>query len=184
VSRSDRRARNKKRGNAKLKGVSGATAGVRQPVMTQDPHSEYASTEHPAPDYVSPQSPQRFHVGHRDVAFKDDVIYLSGHAYDKCRFERCTFILKDDLKMQFGNNKVASNCAIHVDVLMHDKHGARDLIAFLTHWLNYLGGPDESEPQGGKRGSFDAASVTISPPLPSESPPANDDIGSSERDIE
>ena len=33
-------------------------------------------------------------VAHEDVAFDDQIVYVTGHAYTRCEFRRCTMVLR------------------------------------------------------------------------------------------
>jgi hypothetical protein len=56
---------------------------------------------------------------HDDLVIEDQVVYVTGHAYRKCKFNRCTFYLRD-LSGVFDHCDFNS-CVWHLDLLLHDR---------------------------------------------------------------
>jgi len=56
---------------------------------------------------------------HCDVSFSDQVVYLTGHAYERCTFVRCTMVVQGT-----GNTALVEcsfiACAWHLDVILHE----------------------------------------------------------------
>ena len=69
------------------------------------------------------------HVGPK--LFEDQVIYLTGHAYYNCAFERCTFVLASGCDFQVIGC-AWSACALHLDYIIHDVNSLDRLRTILT----------------------------------------------------
>ena len=67
---------------------------------------------------------------HADVAFADQVVYLTGHAYERCTFLRCTMVVQGT-----GNTALVEcsfvACAWHLDVILHETGQLEDFEANL-----------------------------------------------------
>ncbi len=67
---------------------------------------------------------------HADVSFADQVVYLTGHAYERCTFLRCTLVVQGT-----GNTALVectfSACAWHLDVILHETRQLEDFEANL-----------------------------------------------------
>jgi hypothetical protein len=55
---------------------------------------------------------------HEDLVIDDQVVYVTGHAYRKCKFNRCTFLLRDLIGV--FDHCDFNACVWHLDVLIHD----------------------------------------------------------------
>lgn len=55
---------------------------------------------------------------HDDLVIDDQVVYVTGHSYRRCKFNRCTFFIRD-LTANFENCTFAG-CAWHIDMIIHD----------------------------------------------------------------
>jgi hypothetical protein len=62
---------------------------------------------------------------HDDLVIDDQVVYVTGHAYRRCKFNRCTFYIRD-LAAVFENCDFAG-CAWHIDMVVHDPQQLRAL---------------------------------------------------------
>lgn len=67
---------------------------------------------------------------HEDATYEDAVVYVSGHAYKRCAFERCTFVVKGNIPCHFESCSFGG-IVWHIDVLVHDKQEAANLIQLL-----------------------------------------------------
>ena len=67
---------------------------------------------------------------HSDVSFSDQVVYLTGHAYERCSFVRCTLVVQGT-----GNTALVEcsfvACAWHLDVILHETGQLEDFEANL-----------------------------------------------------
>ena len=67
---------------------------------------------------------------HSDLSFTDQVVYLTGHAYERCTFERCTLVVQGT-----GNTALVEcrfvACAWHLDVILHETGQLADFEANL-----------------------------------------------------
>ena len=67
---------------------------------------------------------------HSDVSFSDQVVYLTGHAYERCTFVRCTMVVQGT-----GNTALVEcsfvACAWHLDVILHETGQLEDFEANL-----------------------------------------------------
>ena len=67
---------------------------------------------------------------HSDVSFSDQVVYLTGHAYERCAFVRCTMVVQGT-----GNTALVEcsfiACAWHLDVILHETGQLEDFEANL-----------------------------------------------------
>lgn len=63
---------------------------------------------------------------HANMNFRDQVVYLTGHAYERCQFTRCTFVVQ-------GTGETALidctfvGCVWHLDVMFHDQTQLEEL---------------------------------------------------------
>lgn len=55
---------------------------------------------------------------HDDLVIEDQVVYATGHAYRRCKFNRCTFYVRD-LQGVFEECNF-SGCVWHLDMIVHD----------------------------------------------------------------
>ena len=55
---------------------------------------------------------------HDDLVIDDQVVYVTGHAYRNCKFNRCTFYIRD-LNAVFDHCTFAG-CVWHLDMIVHD----------------------------------------------------------------
>jgi len=56
---------------------------------------------------------------HDDLVIDDQVVYVTGHAYRNCKFNRCTFYIRD-LSAVFDHCTFAG-CVWHLDMIIHDQ---------------------------------------------------------------
>lgn len=82
---------------------------------------------------------------HEGIEFKDAVIYMSGHAYIGCTFERCTMVYRYPAaglmtECQFNG------CNWEINASVHDRKQAEAVIESLNSWvypsLPRLGNPE------------------------------------------
>lgn len=73
-------------------------------------------------------------VLHQDTTFSEATIYLSGHAYRNCRFERCAFVLTDAHCSLQGCVLIC--CTVHLNLVLFDQESLKEL----QHLLTTLGG--------------------------------------------
>ena len=57
-------------------------------------------------------------LAHEDLVIDDQVVYVTGHAYRRCKFNRCTFFIRD-LHAIFEHCTFAG-CVWHLDMIIHD----------------------------------------------------------------
>lgn len=55
---------------------------------------------------------------HDDLVIDDQVVYVTGHAYRNCKFNRCTFYVRD--LMAVFDHCTFAGCVWHVDMIIHD----------------------------------------------------------------
>jgi hypothetical protein len=67
---------------------------------------------------------------HKDLTRRDDTIYLTGHAYINCHFERCTLVLTGFPFACVGCS--FADCVFHVNVVIHDRQGLENLRSFFA----------------------------------------------------
>lgn len=72
-----------------------------------------------------PQNPHRVLVFHHGATFKETTVYLTGHAYRNCRFERCTLVFSGWPSVLSGCS--LANCALLLDVMIYDAESLKDL---------------------------------------------------------
>ena len=66
---------------------------------------------------------------HKEQEYCDRVVYLSGHAYKKCTFTRCTLVVRaEPFRME---HCTIESCVWHIDSVMHDRDGVERLRAML-----------------------------------------------------
>jgi hypothetical protein len=67
---------------------------------------------------------------HSGLSFSDQVVYLTGHAYERCTFVRCTMVIQG-----LGNTALVEcsfiACAWHLDVILHETGQLEDFEANL-----------------------------------------------------
>jgi hypothetical protein len=68
---------------------------------------------------------RRWVILHRGVTLRDATVYLSGHAYHNCRFERCTLVVRESNFSCTGCSFEA--CTFHLDMVLHDRIGLENL---------------------------------------------------------
>jgi hypothetical protein len=85
---------------------------------------------------------------HADEEFVSQTIYLSGHAYLRCRFERCTFVVTNVPFVLAENRIVGCNWRIEYDVLWGDpgtRSNLRRLLDAIDGAMDELGPPRRPE---------------------------------------
>jgi hypothetical protein len=55
---------------------------------------------------------------HDDLVIDDQVVYVTGHAYRNCKFNRCTFYVRD--LMGVFEQCAFAGCVWHLDMVIHD----------------------------------------------------------------
>jgi hypothetical protein len=88
---------------------------------------------------------------HQDEEFVSQTVYLSGHAFIRCKFERCTFIVTNTPFVLSQNRITGCNWRIECDILWGDpssRSNLRRLLDVIDGALDELGIP----PQGGDQG--------------------------------
>lgn len=63
---------------------------------------------------------------HKDVVFEDQVVPMTGHAYEGCTFRRCTLVYRGG-PGSFVNCMFDTN-VFHIDLVVHD----------IDMWRNFL----------------------------------------------
>jgi hypothetical protein len=62
---------------------------------------------------------------HSNLTFRDQTVYLTGHAYERCHFTRCTFVVQGT-----GNTALIEcdfvACVWHLDIILHEKEQLDD----------------------------------------------------------
>jgi hypothetical protein len=56
---------------------------------------------------------------HDNIAFEDEVVLVTGHAYFNCVFTRCTLIVRSLSDTHLENCRF-NGCVWHLDVLVYD----------------------------------------------------------------
>ena len=83
-----------------------------------------------------------------DEEFVSQSIYLSGHAYLRCKFERCTFVVTN-VPFVLAENRIAGcNWRIEYDVLCGDpntRSNLRRLLDAIDGAMDELGTPRQRE---------------------------------------
>jgi hypothetical protein len=90
---------------------------------------------------------------HRNLAFVNQVVYLSGHAFVDCTFRDCTLVMRS-FDFVFSRVRI-ENCIWHVDLVIHDSKQWREFQDGLAHRI-YRSLPrqrDSDRPQSKKPGS-------------------------------
>ena len=83
-------------------------------------------------------------VLHEGQIYEDKVVYLVGHAYRKCSFKRCTFVVREaPFVLEHCD---IGGCAWHIDMVVHDENS----LEHLKHMCSSIGdslprGRDDSE---------------------------------------
>ena len=84
---------------------------------------------------------------HKDTVFEDQVVYLSGHAYSKCTFRRCTLVVRDQPSVHLDSCSF-DGCNWHLDLLVHDSVSWQDLVnnlfPMIAKSLPKVAGPDSA----------------------------------------
>ena len=84
---------------------------------------------------------------HDDLVIDDQVVYVTGHAYRNCKFNRCTFFIRD-LNAVFEYCTFAG-CVWHLDMIIHDRQQLPALAQLLqvvgSSLKNVSPPPDESD---------------------------------------
>ncbi|MFN0133676.1 MAG: hypothetical protein ACKVW3_14255 [Phycisphaerales bacterium] len=81
---------------------------------------------------------------HEDEEFVSQTVYLSGHAYRRCHFDRCTFVVTNMPFVMTENRIVACNWRIECDVLWGDpntRSNLRRLLDAIDGAMDELGMP-------------------------------------------
>jgi hypothetical protein len=76
---------------------------------------------------VSQQPMQIPLTRHEDETFTSQAVYLSGHAYIRCRFERCTLIVTNMPFVLQQNQIVGCNWRVEYDILWGDPQSRSNL---------------------------------------------------------
>ncbi len=81
---------------------------------------------------------------HEDETFTSQTVFLSGHAYIRCRFERCTLVVTN-VPFVLAENRIAGcNWRIEYDVLWGDpqtRSNLRRLLDAIDGAMDELGTP-------------------------------------------
>ncbi len=64
---------------------------------------------------------------HEDETFVSQVVFLSGHSYRRCRFERCTMMVTNLPFILTQNEVVGCNWHIEYDILAGDPNSRSNL---------------------------------------------------------
>jgi hypothetical protein len=83
---------------------------------------------------------------HEDEEFVSQTIYLSGHAYLRCRFDRCTFVVTNVPFVLAGNHIIGCNWRIEYDILWGDpttRSNLRRLLDAIDGALDEIGIPPQ-----------------------------------------
>jgi hypothetical protein len=81
---------------------------------------------------------------HEDEEFVSQTIYLSGHAFIRCRFDRCTFVVTNMPFVLMHNQLAACNWHIEYDILWNDpntRSNLRRLIDAIDGAMDEIGIP-------------------------------------------
>jgi hypothetical protein len=81
---------------------------------------------------------------HEDEVFVSQTIYLSGHAYIRCRFDRCTFVVTNMPFILAHNQLAGCNWHIEYDILWNDpntRSNLRRLIDAIDGAMDEIGIP-------------------------------------------
>src|SRR3954465_8282574 len=87
---------------------------------------------------------------HEDAHFENQVVYITGHAFKRCSFERCTFVFQ-------GAPYVFSECSFggvvwHFDLVIHDEiqlNVTLETLNVVRGALPKVGGPPSSPQDNG-----------------------------------
>jgi hypothetical protein len=181
VSKADRHRRRQKPESPKSSKNRHSLSEITNQLSNPEASCEFSSPGERAPDFTPTTGPLIL-VTHRDVVFEDRVVYLTGNTFDNCTFKRCTLIYIG-FPMTVVNCHIDNSCSFHIDTVLHDATQARDFIRLLTGWLKHMPNSHDMFTPNGTRGTFDAASIAISPVLPCEPSSCSNDEGSSEGKI-
>ena len=150
--------------------------------MAQRLGPSLSSVLHPLSLYSSgPRSPERARpvsllLRHSDLSFSDQVVYLTGHAYERCRFVRCTMVVQGT-----GNTALVEcsfiACAWHLDVILHETGQLEDFEANLLPMIRASVPtlPVNLSPANLSPGNLSPANVSpanVSPGAPSQTTPS------------
>ena len=106
------------------------------------------------------------------MSFSDQVVYLTGHAYERCTFARCTMVVQGT-----GNTALVEcsfvACAWHLDVILHETGQLEDFEANLLPMIR------ASVPT--LPANLAPASASQTTPSPAAMPPATEPQMLSER---
>lgn len=64
---------------------------------------------------------------HEDETFVSQTLFLSGHAYHRCRFERCTMVVTNLPFVLSQNEVIGCNWHIEYDILAGDPNSRSNL---------------------------------------------------------
>ena len=65
-------------------------------------------------------------VRHDNVTFSDQTVYMAGHAFSQCTFDRCTMVVRESTGVL--ENCAFNNCVWHLDVLVSERDRFRQLV--------------------------------------------------------
>ena len=65
-------------------------------------------------------------VRHDNVTFSDQTVYMAGHAFSHCTFDRCTMVVRESTGVL--ENCAFNNCVWHLDVLVSERERFRQLV--------------------------------------------------------
>src|SRR5881275_1889385 len=66
-----------------------------------------------------PGGPVPILLRHANLRFRDQVIYLTGHAYERCQFTRCTFVVQGTGTTALVQCEFEA-CVWHLDVMLYE----------------------------------------------------------------
>lgn len=65
-------------------------------------------------------------VRHDNITFNDQTVYMAGHAFANCTFDRCTMVVRESTGVL--ENCAFNNCVWHLDVLVSERERFRQLV--------------------------------------------------------
>jgi hypothetical protein len=65
-------------------------------------------------------------VRHDNLAFADQTVYMAGHAFSHCTFDRCTMVVRESTSVL--EHCEFRNCVWHLDVLVSERERFRQLV--------------------------------------------------------
>jgi hypothetical protein len=112
---------------------------------------------------------------HSDLSFSDQVVYLTGHAYERCTFVRCTMVVQGT-----GNTALVEcsfiACAWHLDVILHETGQLEDFEANLLPMIRASVPtlPANLSPGNLSPGNLPPTTPSQTTPSPAAMPPATE----------